>query len=51
MGWESNFSDYQIDTVRGSLTRNIGTMFPEVRDEIVAAFTDEIPVKDGTSLS
>lgn len=46
MGWEDHFSDYQIDTVRVTLTRNIGPLFPAVRDEIQTAFTDEIPVKD-----
>ncbi len=39
---------YHIPLVRGQLTRNIGALFPEIRDEIVAAFGDAIPAGDGT---
>lgn len=36
--------------MRGPLTRNIGAKFDEVRDEIRAAFTDEVPIKNGLNL-
>ncbi len=38
---------YHVPLVRNQLTRNIGALFPEIRDEIVAAFSDIIPVADG----
>ncbi|KAJ7666364.1 cytochrome P450 [Mycena rosella] len=31
---------YHVEAIRGSLTRNLGRCFPEVRDEIVHAFED-----------
>ncbi|THG96485.1 hypothetical protein EW026_g5347 [Hermanssonia centrifuga] len=37
---------YHVPLVRNQLTRNIGALFPEIRDEIVAAFSDIIPVAD-----
>ena len=37
--------------VRAPLTRNVEVRFPDVRDEIIAAFGDYIPVKsDGKYL-
>ncbi|KAJ7573480.1 cytochrome P450 [Mycena floridula] len=45
MGWEKHFSDYQIDLVRVVLTRNINDIFPALQDEIVTAFSDEIPIQ------
>jgi hypothetical protein len=37
--------------VRSPLTRNIELRFPDVRDEIITAFSDHIPVKsDGNCL-
>lgn len=47
MGAEIVSLEYHADVVRSSLTRNIGAKFPEVRDEIITAFSDEIPTKDG----
>ncbi|ESK87975.1 cytochrome p450 [Moniliophthora roreri MCA 2997] len=34
---------YHIDVVRGSMTRNLGNKFPEVRDEIKASFDELLP--------
>ena len=31
--------------IRIPLTRNIEVKFPDVRDEIIAAFSDHVPVK------
>ncbi|PSS38083.1 hypothetical protein PHLCEN_2v63 [Hermanssonia centrifuga] len=46
LGRSLNHNRYHIPLVRGPLTRNIGALFPEIRDEIVAAFGDVIPVAD-----
>ncbi|KAJ7688405.1 hypothetical protein B0H17DRAFT_657154 [Mycena rosella] len=40
MGWGIEKNPYHAGVVRTSMTRNLGTLFPEVRDEIVAAFDD-----------
>ncbi|ESK83170.1 cytochrome p450 [Moniliophthora roreri MCA 2997] len=37
---------YQVAVVRGALTRNIGTKFAQLQDEIVASFNELIPVQD-----
>ncbi|KAL0574353.1 hypothetical protein V5O48_007595 [Marasmius crinis-equi] len=37
---------YHVNIIRGTLTRSIGNRFPEVREEMMAAFKDEIPVTD-----
>ena len=42
---------YHIDIVRGSMTRNLGNKFPDVRDEIEAAFDDLVPKTDGERTS
>lgn len=39
---------YHVAVVRTQITRNIASRFSEVRDEIVAAFADHIPVQEGT---
>ncbi|OBZ73434.1 Ent-kaurene oxidase [Grifola frondosa] len=43
---------YHIPVVRSQLTRNLAEIFPEVHDEIIASFTDAIPLTgDGMSIS
>jgi len=37
---------YHVAVVRTQITRNIASRFSEVRDEIVAAFADHIPVQE-----
>jgi hypothetical protein len=32
--------------IRVPLTRNIGVVYPDVRDEIITAFNDRIPIKN-----
>ena len=38
---------WHVPVVRGALTRNIGAKFDDVREEIVAAFEDEMPATTG----
>lgn len=38
---------YHNNVIRGSLTRNIATHLPQVRDEIACAFNEEIPITSG----
>ena len=43
---------YHIPVVRGKLTRNIGTNFPDVLDELQAAFAEELAeVTDGSTFT
>ena len=44
------FNQYHVLVVRAQLTRNIGALFSEIRDESKAAFTDAIPESDGAPL-
>ncbi|KAH8092525.1 cytochrome P450 [Cristinia sonorae] len=37
---------YHIPIIRTTLTRNLGALFPDVRDELATAFTDIIPPTD-----
>ncbi|KAF5365276.1 hypothetical protein D9758_005351 [Tetrapyrgos nigripes] len=46
LGKETRINNYHLGVVRTSLTRNISHRFADVRDEIVNAFSEEIPVKD-----
>ncbi|EEB97378.1 hypothetical protein MPER_03314, partial [Moniliophthora perniciosa FA553] len=43
LGGPIHHDPYHIGVVRGALTRNLGVKFDEVREEIVAAFADEMP--------
>ncbi|KAJ7499254.1 cytochrome P450 [Mycena latifolia] len=45
MGWGIENNPYHAGVVRTSMTRNLGTLFPEVRDEIVTAFDDILPTQ------
>ncbi|KAF7353078.1 Cytochrome P450 [Mycena venus] len=45
MGWGIVKDTYHANVVRTSMTRNLGVLFPEVRDEIVVAFDDVLPVQ------
>ena len=44
---EFNRKRYHVDIIRGVLTRNIAVKFADVRDEIVTAFGDKIPLASG----
>jgi hypothetical protein len=46
-GPDAKCTTYHVDVLRGALTRNIDVRFADVRDEISAAFTDEIPPSEG----
>ncbi|KAK7058629.1 hypothetical protein VNI00_002265 [Paramarasmius palmivorus] len=37
---------WHFDIVRGTLTKKIASKFPEIHDEMIAAFADELPVSD-----
>ncbi|KAJ7873317.1 cytochrome P450 [Mycena olivaceomarginata] len=45
MGWGIVKDTYHANVVRTSMTRNLGVLFPEVRDEIVVAFDDVLPIQ------
>jgi hypothetical protein len=34
---------YHLPVIRSQLTRNLGVVFPDLRDEIVSSFEDIIP--------
>lgn len=40
---------YHVAILKNQLTRGINTLFPEMRDELQAAFNDVIPVSNGNS--
>ncbi|CAL1702998.1 unnamed protein product [Somion occarium] len=46
LGPAIHHNGYHIGIVRSNLTRNLAALFPDVRDEIVAAFTEAIPLSD-----
>ncbi|ESK85449.1 cytochrome p450 [Moniliophthora roreri MCA 2997] len=48
-GPEIHYDPYHTTVIKGALTRNIGNKFPEVRDEIAEAFSDEVPLTDDWS--
>ncbi|KAJ3904615.1 cytochrome P450 [Lentinula edodes] len=46
LGLPARVDTYQVEVVRTPLTRNLAARFDDLRDEIRAAFADEIPAKD-----
>ncbi|KAJ6623269.1 cytochrome P450 [Mycena sp. CBHHK59/15] len=46
IGAEITDNPYHAVAVRGSMTRNLGRCFPQVRDEIVHAFDDVLALED-----
>ncbi|KAJ6451927.1 cytochrome P450 [Mycena sanguinolenta] len=46
LGPEINANPYHIPVILGSVTRNLGRCFPEVRDEIVCSFKDVVVLDD-----
>jgi hypothetical protein len=52
VGREVTDNPYHINIVRGPLTRNLANQFEDIRDEMVLAVNDMIPLqKDGALLS
>jgi hypothetical protein len=47
MDRDVHLDPYHVAVVRGLLTRHLGICFPDIYDEVVAAFSDLIPVTDG----
>jgi len=49
LGSDTVEAPYHTDVIRTQVTRNLGNKFAEVRDELVTAFTENIPCTgDGT---
>ncbi|KAJ8076560.1 hypothetical protein PM082_000983 [Marasmius tenuissimus] len=46
LGKPAHYDPYQIKTVKGVMTRNIQVRFAEVRDEVVTAFSELLPLRD-----
>ena len=46
MGPELFHNTYHIEVVRSHLTRNLGTLYPEIRDEIRLAFDEVLDLRD-----
>ena len=46
MGREIFHNPYHVPIVRAQLTRNIGALYPEIRDEIRMAFDDVLDLRD-----
>ncbi|KAH0837765.1 hypothetical protein J3R83DRAFT_5943 [Lanmaoa asiatica] len=52
MGSEVHHNPYHITVIRSQLTRNIGVLYPELRDEIITAFHEILNLKgDGDTFS
>jgi hypothetical protein len=51
IGHEQHYDPYQIVVVRNAMTRNIGVCFPDIRNELVAAFEDLVPATTGGKLT
>jgi len=47
IGRGSSPNPYHVPIIRTKLTRRLGAIFPDLLDEIRAAFTDFIPLSDG----
>lgn len=45
MGLEILHNPYHVPIVRSQLTRNIGVLYPEIRDEIIMAFDDVLDLR------
>ncbi|KAK7446303.1 hypothetical protein VKT23_014509 [Stygiomarasmius scandens] len=46
LGRQQRLHRYHVNVIRNALTRNIQARFEEVRDEIVNAFDDNVPLSD-----
>jgi len=46
LGYTGIPNNYHMAVIRTKLTRNLGVIFPDLRDEIVDAFTQFIPLSD-----
>jgi len=50
LGREIHEDSYHLGVIRSQLTRNLNALFPELCEEVAAAFADEIPATtDGVS--
>ncbi|ESK96224.1 cytochrome p450 [Moniliophthora roreri MCA 2997] len=46
LGKQPGQDPYHVGVIQGTLTRNLGAKFPEIYDEMLAAFNDEVPPTD-----
>jgi hypothetical protein len=46
MGSDVHHDPYHITVMRSQLTRQLGVLYPEVRDEIITAFEELLDVND-----
>ena len=45
LGPPIHYDPFHIPIIRSQLTRNLGNLYTDIRDEIVTAFSDELPLK------
>jgi hypothetical protein len=43
----SSSDPYHVPVIRNHLTKNLGVLFPHIRDEVVQAFHENIPLTSG----
>ena len=46
MGPELLHNTYHIEVIRSQLTRNLGNLYPEIRDEVAIAFDEVLDLED-----
>ena len=49
LGHDVAQNPYHLSVIRTRLVRNAGRMFDDVHDEVVAAFSDQVPLAKGAS--
>ena len=49
LGPEIRRDPYHIPIIRSRLTRGLNALFPAVREEVISAFNELVPVTDGQS--
>jgi hypothetical protein len=40
----STLDQYHVPVIRNQLTKSLGVLFPQIRDEIIQAFDENIPL-------
>lgn len=46
-GYEMDIDPFHIHIVKTQFTRSLGLMFPAIHEEMLAAFEEYLPVRDG----
>ena len=47
MGPELGHNLYHVETIRSRLTQNLGSLYPEIRDEVCVSFDEVLDLRDG----